>query len=134
MTTRRGFLKMLGLGGAAAVAAPVVAKAVESEPAVLDYSHLAGSQERISKALAKGEWHGGYDPQPAKVETGWVEPPPSLFQFNVEGPIRKGDFVTLADGGYTVRAGGFDENEHLLGIVTELCEDGTAWVQLATDD
>jgi len=108
---------MLGLGGAAAVAAPVVAKAVEPPPSLQEQM-----ERRIDSNLKQ------------QVDSVMVTGPSGLFQFNVEGPIRKGDFVTLADGGYTVRAGGFDENEHLLGIVTELCEDGTAWVQLATDD
>ncbi len=116
-TDRRGFLKMFGGVSAAAAAAALVPRK---------------SAEELAKDLVESPDVDGLD-FGTTIDVDAESVPTSReqkgqFQFRTQGPLKRHDFVTLADGGLTVRQGGFDEHEHLLGIVVEIVDSETAWV------
>jgi len=140
---RRGFLKMLGLGGAAAVAAPVVAKAVEppvpktigiSPPVTMVpgsmvdgwYEAVETGWQRVenTKKLVRGEWQGGNLPD---VE---VVPPyhPSVYVFRTHKRLDLGQLVTHGTRGYLSLVDEVDGHSPL-GIVSKVVDDSTVWVK-----
>jgi len=122
-TTRRSILHALGFGAASGA----LAKLAPPEPPTPlgdgeTVSNTASAPTPPSRLAMGGEY--ATPEQEARFNRG-------QFEFMVSGPLSKHDFVTLADGGKSVRRGGFDSSEVLLGVVVDVSEDGRrAWVAL----